>query len=207
MATAPPTVKVGSSARRRSRPDGGSTMICNGIDTDQLAAFAGLVTSGPEAVIVSTRVRTRWEERYRTHVAAEGFELGADRIPRSATLSVDRPQELGGTDGGPAPGELILAALGSCVAQTFVEAAAMTGVRVDRLELAAQGNLDLRGNAGVEGVRPGLARIHLDVEVACDADEGVVDALLADAVRRSPIADSLAAGVQVRASVRQPHLA
>jgi len=182
-------------------------MICNGIDTDQLAAFAGMVTSGPDAGIVAAQVRTRWEERYRTHVAAEGFELGSDPIPRSATLAVDRPQELGGTDVGPAPGELILAALGSCVAQTFIEAAAMTGVRVDRLEIAAVGHLDLRGNAGVEEVRAGLTRIHLDVEVACDADEEVVDGLLADAVRRSPIADSLTAGVQVGASVRQPHLA
>ena len=180
-------------------------MICNGIDTDQLAAFAGMVTSGPEAGIVSAHVRTRWEERYHTHVAAEGFELHDDRIPRSATLSVDRPQALGGSDRGPAPGELILAALGSCVAQTFIEAAAMTGVRVDRLEIAAEAHLDLRGNAGVEGVRPGLTRIHLDVEVESDADEDVVVALLADAVRRSPIADSLTAGVQVGASVRLPH--
>jgi hypothetical protein len=43
--------------------------------------------------------------------------------------------------------------------------------------------------------------------VACDADGEVVDGLLADAVRRSPIADSLAPAVQVGASVRQPHLA
>ncbi len=182
-------------------------MICNGIDTDQLAAFAGMVTSGPDAGIVSAHVRTRWEESYRTHAAAEGFEFGSDRFPRSITLAADRPQVFGGTDCGPAPGELLLAALGSCVAQTFIEAAAMTGVRVDRLEIATEGHVDLRGNAGVEGVRPGLTRIHLDVEVACDADAEMTDALLADAVRRSPIADSLAAGVQVGASVRQPHLA
>ncbi|MCC5947192.1 MAG: OsmC family protein [Nitriliruptoraceae bacterium] len=182
-------------------------MSCNGIDTDRLAAFAGMVTSGPGTGTVATHVRTRWEDRYRTHAAAEGFALGGHRVPRSATVAVDRPQELGGTDAGPAPGELLLAALGSCVAQTFVEAAAVTGVRVERLEIAAEGHLDLRGNAGVVGVRPGLTRIHLDVEVACDADGEVVDGLLADALGRSPIADSLAVGVQVGASVRHPHLA
>lgn len=179
-------------------------MICNGIDTDQLAAFGELVTSGPDRGIVSAQVRTRWQERYRTHVTAEGFELGDDRIPRNATLAVDRPQALGGADRGPAPGELLLAALGSCIAQTFIEAAAMTSVGVERLEIAAEGHLDLRGNAGVEGMRPGLTRINLDVEVESDADDHVVEALLADAVRRSPVADSLAVGVQVGASVRQP---
>jgi uncharacterized OsmC-like protein len=180
-------------------------MICNGIDTDQLAAFGEMVTSGPDAGIVAARVRTRWEERYRTHVAAEGFELGDDRIPRTATLAVDRPQALGGADRGPAPAELVLAALGSCVAQTFVEAAAMTGVQVDAFEIAVEGHLDLRGNAGAEGVRPGLTRIDLDVEVKSDADDDVVERLLADAVRRSPVADSLVVGVQVVASVLQPH--
>lgn len=182
-------------------------MICNGIDTDQLAAFGEMVTGGPDAGIISARVRTRWEERYHTSVTAEGFDLAGDRIPRSVTLPVDRPQALGGTDRGPAPGELVLAALGSCVAQTFIEAAAMTSTQVDRLEISVEGHLDLRGNAGVEGVRPGLSRIHLDVEVDADADDDVLDGLLADAVRRSPVADSLAAGVHVIASVRQPHVA
>jgi uncharacterized OsmC-like protein len=181
------------------------TMICNGIDTDRLAAFGEVLTSGPDAGIVSAHVRTRWEDRYHTHVAAEGFELGDDRIPRSLTLAVDRPHALGGADRGPAPGELVLAALGSCVAQTFIEAAAMTGVQVDAFEISVEGHLDLRGNAGVEGVRPGLTRINLDVEVESDADEDVVEVLLDDAVRRSPVADSLVVGVQVGASVRQPH--
>ena len=83
----------------------------------------------------------------------------------------------------------------------------MIGVQIDRLEIATEGHLDLRGTAGVQGVRPGLTRIHLDVEVESDADEQVVDRLLTDAVRRSPIADSLAAGVQLDTSVRQPHRA
>ena len=80
------------------------TMICNGIDTDQLAAFAEMVTRGPEAGIVTARVRTRWEERYQTHVTTDGFDLGGDRIPRSGALGVDRPQALGGADLGPRPG-------------------------------------------------------------------------------------------------------
>jgi uncharacterized OsmC-like protein len=182
-------------------------MICNGIDTDQLVAFGEMVTRGPEAGIMSARVRTRWEERYRTSVTAEEFDLAGDRISRAATFPVDRPQALGGGDRGPAPGELLLAALGSCVAQSFIEGAAMTGVRVDRLEISIEGRLDLRGNAGVEGVRPGLSRIYLDVEVESDVDADLLDGLLADAVRRSPVADSLVAGVYVGASVRQPHLA
>jgi putative redox protein len=176
-------------------------MICNGIDTDQLTSFGEQVVSDPDSASLSARVRTRWEESYHTRATTEGFHCGGEQIPRSATLPMDRPQALGGADRGAAPGELVLAALGSCVAQAFIEGAAMHSVQIERLQIAAEGHLDLRGNVGVEGVRPGLSRIHLDVEVASGADEDVVDGLLAEAVRRSPVADSLAAGVPIAASV------
>jgi uncharacterized OsmC-like protein len=179
-------------------------MICNGIDTGQLAAFGELVVDDPRTAIASARVRTRWEERYRTRVSTEEFAVGGERVIRGATLTLDRPRVLGGGDGGPAPGELVLAALGSCVAQAFLEEASMSGVEVERFELSAEGHLDLRGNVGVEGVRPGITRIDLDVEVESSAGPEVLDGLLAGAVRRSPVADSLAAGVQIDAMLRQP---
>jgi uncharacterized OsmC-like protein len=177
-------------------------MICNGIDTDQLAAFSEVLAGDPGVGTASARVRTRWEERYRMRADAEELAFGGERIPRDSALPTDRPAALGGADRGPAPGELVLAALGACVAQAFIEGASMRGVQLDRLEVAAEGHLDLRGSVGVDGVRPGMSRVHLDVEVASDADTEVLDALLAEAVRRSPIADSLAAGVQIGARVR-----
>jgi putative redox protein len=179
-------------------------MICNGIDTDQLAAFGEMVVTDPAAATLSAQVRTRWEGSYRTRASAEGLDRGGERIPRAATLPTDRPQALGGGDRGPAPGELLLVALGACVAQSFIEGAAIIGLRVDRLEISAEGVLDLRGNAGVAGVRPGLSRVHLDVEVESGAGSEVLEGLLAEAVRRSPVADSLAAGVEIGAGVRQP---
>jgi uncharacterized OsmC-like protein len=182
-------------------------MICNGMDTDQLAALGEIVVSDPAAATVAARVRTRWEEGYATRASTEELLCGPERIAREATLPVDLPQAFGGSDRGPAPAEMILAALGSCVAQGFVEAAAIAGVQVDRLEVAVEGHLDLRGNAGVEGVRPGLSTIHLDVEVESRVDGGVLDGLLSEAVRLSPVADSLTAGVEIVASTRQPSCA
>ena len=179
-------------------------MICNGIDIDQLAAFGELVTTNPEAAAVAARVRTAWTGGYSARTDTEELVCGGERISRGDTLPVDLPQQLGGEDRGPAPGELVLAALGSCVAQGFIEAAAINAIPVDRLEISAEGHLDLRGTAGVEGVRPGLSRIHLDVEVESGASVEVLDGLLAEAVRLSPVADSLTAGVSIGADVRQP---
>ena len=179
-------------------------MTCNGIDTQQLAALGELVTSNPDVAAVSACVRTHWEGGYTSRTSTEELTFGDDQIPRGATLPADLPEALGGDDLGPAPGEVLLAALCACVTQAFVEGAAITGTQIERLEISARGHLDLRGNAGVAGVRPGLSKIHLDVEVEADTDEAVLDELLSEALRRSPVADSLTAGVAIDASVRQP---
>lgn len=179
-------------------------MICNGIDTDRLAAFGGFVAEHPDAATLSARVATRWNESYRTEAGTAAFEFAGEAIPRTTSLSSDLPRVLGGDDAGPTPGELVLAALGSCVAQAFVESAAMAGVSIDHLEVAAEGHLDLRGIVGFAGVRPGFARIHLDIQVASSADAAQIDQLAAAALQRSPVADTVRSGVQVDASVRQP---
>jgi uncharacterized OsmC-like protein len=179
-------------------------MICNGIDTDRLAAFGGFVAEHPDAATLSTRVATRWEESYRTEAATTAFKLAGEPIPRTTSLSSDLPRALGGDEAGPTPGELVLAALGSCVAQAFVESAAMTGVSIDHLEVAAEGHLDLRGIVGFAGARPGFSRIHLDIQVASSTDAAQIDELVAAALHRSPVADTVRAGVPVDASVRQP---
>ena len=179
-------------------------MILNGIDIERLAALGEVVTTDPEAASVSARVRTDWKGGYRVRSDTQELVFGGVPISRGVTLPADLPQQLGGSDGGPAPGEMVLSALGSCVAQGFIEAAAIGGIQVDRLEVSTEGYLDLRGTAGVEGVRPGLSKIHLGVEVESSASAEVLDGLLTEAVRLSPVADSLTAGVAIGANVRQP---
>ncbi len=180
-------------------------MICNGIDTHRLAAFGELVVTHPDAATMTATVETRWAASYRADASTSAFRIAGEPIPRATTLPADLPQALGGDDGGATPGELLLAALSACVTQAFVEGAAMAGVHLDHLVISADGQLDLRGVVGVEGVRPGFSRIHLDVEVAASADAAQVDGLLAAALRRSPVADTVGAGVAIDASVRQPH--
>ena len=119
-------------------------------------------------------------------------------------MDVDLPQALGGEDRGAAPGELLLSALSACVTQAFVEVAAVQGVLVRGLRMTAEGELDLRGTAGIGEVRPGLSHVRLDLEVDSNASDEIVEELVAAAVRTSPIADTLTAGVAIDVSVRQP---
>lgn len=180
-------------------------MICNGIDTDQLRGLATALVDQPPLAAASIEVEASWEERYRLTASARGITCGGQQVERSSHVLTDRPAALGGADTGPAPGELLLSALGACVAQAFVEGAALQAIEVHEFRLRVEGHLDLRGTLGAPEVHPGLARIELAAEVAADTDEPTLATLLDDAVRRSPVADSLMAGVTIAARVRQPN--
>jgi uncharacterized OsmC-like protein len=85
------------------------------------------------------------------------------------TLTVDEPRSAGGTDEGPNPIELALAALGSCQLITVQLHAARLGLRLESLRVAVDADLDMGPVFGLEappaGPRPAEA-VRLRVEVA-----------------------------------------
>jgi uncharacterized OsmC-like protein len=85
---------------------------------------------------------------------------------RHHALTVDEPKSIGGADLGPNPVEAALAALAGCQAITYRLWAAKLGVRVDRIEVEAEGDMDVRGYVGMEdAVRPGPRAVRLHVRL------------------------------------------
>ena len=58
-----------------------------------------------------------YDHRVTVHTPAEGFRTGV--AVRQHTLVADEPTEVGGTDEGPTPYDLLAAALGTCTAMTL----------------------------------------------------------------------------------------
>ena len=73
----------------------------------------------------------------------EGFNSRA--IMRQHSIDVDEPKELGGTDRGPNPVELILAALGTCQKITYKAYATVLGIPLESVSVELEGELDLQG--------------------------------------------------------------
>lgn len=81
-------------------------------------------------------------------------------------FTVDEPASLGGADAAANPVEYALAALGSCQAITYRVWAALLGIAFDRLHVAVDGDIDLRGFFGVDdGIRPGFGAIRVKVTI------------------------------------------
>lgn len=177
----------------------------NGIDVEQLRGMAEAIRVQPEVGTVIIRTRHRWDDGFAVDGRAEELENAGEVTARTFTFCTDWPPDAGGHDSGPTAGELLLAALGSCLASTYAIQATTRGVDIDELEVTLEAEVDFRGQLELAPVRPGLGGVKATVAVRSGDNSGSLEEL-ADAVRRtSPIYDTLANPVPIELAVeRQP---
>ena len=100
------------------------------------------------------RKRKRPSNRFRPSARAFRSEVAL----RDHRLVVDEPESLGGTDSGPNPVELILAALGTCQEITYRAYAAALAIPLEHVSVTLEGDIDLRGFFAVdESVQAGIS--------------------------------------------------
>ena len=172
----------------------------NGIDIDQFLEMTDVIGTQPEAGTVIIRTRHCWDDGFAVDGSAKELENAGEVTARTFSFRTDWPPDAGGRDSGPAPGELVLAALGSCIVSSYVIQAAISGVEIDELELTLEARVDLRGQFELAPVRPGLAGVKATVEVRSEADDATLEALGRAAIRTSPVYDTLANGVPIELS-------
>ena len=105
-------------------------------------------------------VSARWLGAYRCDVSAGDF-----------TVPVDEPVSVGGTNEGPQPTELLLAAVSSCFTLAVAHSARKRGVELSHLAVEVTGTYD----------GPRFSALEIRVDAGCD--EAVKDRLLEAAAR------------------------
>jgi len=130
----------------------------------------------------------------------EGFHVSS-KI-RTHNFEIDEPKELGGTDKGPNPVELVLAALGGCQAIVLRFYGEKLGVNVKSVESSVEGDLDLGGFFGVPGVRPGFQKVRAVTRVDVEGDPDKVKELLKIAEERCPVLDILKNGIPIELQIK-----
>lgn len=114
----------------------------------------------------------------------------------------DVSEKSGGNGAGPDPGVFGRAALGSCLAMSYVKFAAARGVPITGLEVEILADYDARGEYGIEGVSPGYLAVRYVVTVESDVPEEQILTLLDEADRSTPWLDVFARPQDVRRDVR-----
>ncbi len=138
----------------------------NGIDTTALKGAMAAISQDPKQGVAKFEVRTRWTGGTRAETKVSHWEIGGNRKERGFTVYSDEPEELCGTASAPNPQEILMAGLNSCIVVGYVAGCAMKGIELEAVEIATEGELDLRGFLGLdEAVKPGYDELRYTVRL------------------------------------------
>ncbi len=123
--------------------------------------------------------------------------------PGGFKMTVDEPENLGGTNDGPNPVEYVLAALSGCLNVVGHMVAKEMDINLKGLSFKVSGELDAARFMGKsEEVRAGYQEINVEIEADCDADEEVLEEWLETVEGRCPVSDNLANTTPVNINVK-----
>jgi uncharacterized OsmC-like protein len=117
------------------------------------------------------------KEEYRNNPKASQITLrakgGQTDVPVSCSVDIGRAiynaeahQGVGGAGTGACSGDLLLGALAACAQITCQMVAAAMGIPTERIEVAVEGDLDLRGTLGIaKDLAVGFEKIRLHFDV------------------------------------------
>lgn len=111
---------------------------------------------------------------------------------RDHQLTVDEPKGIGGSDRGPTPVELVLAALGSCQEITYRAFATAMGIPLDGVSAQVEGDIDFRGFFAIDPtVRPGFGALRVQITLRSSAPEADIARLVEAVNSHCPVLDML----------------
>lgn len=163
------------------------TTKLNGVDLDKVDEITDQYRRNPGSGRVGFAARVRWQGGYETEI-----DLG-----EHGPVTGDEPVELAGTNKGPSPEEMLLGAVGQCLAVGYAGAASARGIRINSLEIDVAGHVNLPAAYGVEEGHPGFDRIEVNVNLDSDAPAEELEDLHRKVVERAPIPQTVSRPVEV----------
>jgi uncharacterized OsmC-like protein len=174
--------------------------VVNGLRVQGIQDMVEMVKGQPQVAKAVFYATTIWKGGLHNEATSKVFSLGGARNDTSRKqpfrIVGDHPQELLGTDKGPTSVELVLAALGHCLAGGWAVYGAHMGIPVEGLRVEVEGDIDLQGmlalpEAGV--VPPGFQEIRATYYVTSRAPREQLEQLAKMSEDLSPTRHSLRA--------------
>ncbi len=160
---------------------------------DAASAWAGRIATAPSSAHLTYRVNGVASGSVATEVTAGGHRF-----------LVDEPDALAGDDLAASPVEYALGALISCQVVVYRLYAQALAIRIDDIEVRAEGDLDARRLFGIdESVRAGFGAVRLDIAITGPDSQERYDELRDVVDAHCPVLDLFANPTPVAVTVRK----
>ena len=123
--------------------------VVNGLNVQGIQDLVEMVKAQPQVAKAAFYATTIWRGGFHNEAVVKPFSLGGamnDTSRKKAfTIVGDHPQELLGTDKGPSSVEVLLSALGHCLASGWATYGVQMGIPIEGLRVEVEGDIDLQG--------------------------------------------------------------
>ncbi len=174
--------------------------IINGLSVQGVQEMVAAVTAQPQIAKAVFYATTIWRSGFHNEATVKTFSLGGARNDTSRKqpfkIMGDHPQELLGTDKGPSSVEILLSALGHCLASGWATYGASMGVSIESLRVEVEGDVDLQGMLALPqpgAVPPGFQQFRATYYVKSRATRDQLEQLAKMSEDLSPTHHSLRA--------------
>ena len=155
------------------------------IDRDGLLAFAEKARNNPNA-----------RGTNKVHTVMEGQYRSLSYVGDHAAVVVDEPLHLFGQNTAPAPGEIVLSALGGCLGVGITAVATLRQVKLSKLELFLEGDIGNPAAWGAGGAEKkpaemGFQEVRVKVVIEGDATREELNDIVQHANFYSPVANTI----------------
>jgi uncharacterized OsmC-like protein len=142
--------------------------------------------------------------RIHCRTVAEGRFRLTNHVRDLPPMTLDESGGLPGPDPTPQPLDVLLAALGSCLASSIRAQAAARGIALSALAVDVEADL---ASVSMDDAHPpslGLDEVRVAVDIAADVPREMLSALVARATLRSQVASTLHDGTQITVVLSSP---
>ncbi len=170
-------------------------MKANGVEMEKVRATVSTLAKNPREGLLTLKGITDWN--------GGAHSTG---LFRNFVIAADETEDIGGTNRGPSPPELVLAALGACITVGIAYSAAEAGIDLWSVELDVEGEIDLAGffcRALSTDARPGFQAIRVTVRVDAEAPPEKIAEIVRQGQERSPVTDTVSNTVPVTVRLEQ----
>ena len=166
--------------------------VDNGVDVEFLLGAREMLTEAPEGAQFQWRAKCDWVHGTHSKTSVEGFfGLGEEQNHKTEyTFDADHPEVFSSGDHGATPVEIVLAGLASCLTASVAAVAQHREIQLNSVSATLEGGMDIQGILGIDSdVRNGFDGIKVTYNIDADASKEDIEALVAQAQKRSAVYD------------------